>query len=156
MRKHLLLVATSTLIETLFVLSAAAVEMRPGLWELTTQVEQNGAGSTRPQRSRCVTAEAAEAARTKSDFDISAHAKKSLNSRFGRDACKLTDEKNSRDLISWRLQCTGKSSAEQEGVARFDSPEHYTLAIRTSMTSAGKTVTSVVKVEGRHRGECPK
>lgn len=156
MRKRLLLVATSTLINISFVLSAAAVEMQPGLWELTTRVEQDGAASTRPTRSRCVTAEAADAARTKTDFDIAARSKKLLNSRFGQDACKLTDEKNSQDLISWRLRCTGVRSAEQEGVARFDSPRHYTLTIRTTMTSADKTVTSVVTVEGRHRGECPR
>lgn len=156
MRRGFLLIATSALIAALSVVPAAAVEMQPGLWELTTKVDRDGAVSTRSPRSRCVTAEAANAARNKTDFDISAGAKAMLSARFGQDACKLIDAKNSRDLVTWRLQCTGNPSAEQEGTARFDNLRHYTLTIRTSVTARDKTVISVVTAEGKHKGECPR
>lgn len=151
-----LLVAASMLIEALPVLPAAAIEMQPGLWELTSKVDRNGAASTRPPRSLCVTAETANAARARTDFDLSGGAKAGLNARFGRDACKLVEAKNSQDLMSWRLQCTSSPSAEQEGTARFDNPRHYLLVIRTSITASNKTVTSVTTTEGRHIGECPR
>lgn len=156
MRKGSLLIATSTLIAALSALPAAAVEMQSGLWELTTKVDRDGALSTRSPRYRCVTAQAADAARARTDFDITSGAKAALSARFGRDACKLIDAKNGRDLMTWRLQCTGRPSAQQEGTARFDNPRHYTLIIRTSITTADKTVTSVVTAEGRHKGECPR
>ena len=135
---------------------AKAVDMQPGLWELTTKVDRNGAVSTRPPRSRCITPEAANAARAKTDFDISAGAKARLSARFGQDACKLIDTKNSQVLTTWRLQCTGSPRVEQEGTARFDNPRHYVLVIRTSMTVLNKTLTSVLTTEGQHKGECPR
>ena len=134
---------------------AAAVELQPGLWELTTKVDRNGAVSMRPPRSKCITAEKANAARTKTDLDIIAGVKAKLSAPSGRDACKLVDAKNSPDLMTWRLQCTaGSSSAEQEITARFDSPRHYVVVIRSSITFLNKTLTSVSTTEGQHKGEC--
>lgn len=130
--------------------------MQPGLWELTTKVDRDGAVSTRSPRFRCVSAEAANAARTKTDFDLSGGTRAMLSARFGSDACKLIDARNTRDMMTWRLRCTGSPRAEQEGTARFDNPRHYTLIVRTSMTAADKTVTSVATTEGRHKGECPR
>lgn len=153
MRAAFLFAVTSALISPA-VWPAVAVEMQPGLWEQTTKVERDGAVSTRSPRRKCVTAESASIARSKADFGFSAKAHALLRSRFGRDACKLIDAKNSQYLISWRLRCTGNPSAEQEGTVRFDRPRHYKLTIRTSMTSAGKTVTSVLTAEGRYVGEC--
>jgi hypothetical protein len=102
----------------------------------------------------CITAEAANAARTKTDFDISAGAKARLSTRFGQDACKLTDAKNSRDGFTWRMQCAGSRRAEQEGIARFDNPQHYVLVIKTSLIGPTKTGTSILTAEGRRKGEC--
>jgi len=138
----------------LFAASAEAIELQPGLWELTSKIDRNGTVSTRSPHSRCITAEAAKAARTKTDFDISAGNKVRLSGRFGQDACKIVDRKNSRALMSWRLQCTGSPRVEQEGTARFDSPRHYVLVIRTSITAQDKTFTSVLTTEAQYKGEC--
>jgi hypothetical protein len=155
-RRHFLAVTASTLINALSGLPTAAVEMQPGLWEVTTIVDHNGAVSTRSPRLKCINAEGPNAAGTNADFGFSADARAMLSARFGQDACKLVEAKNGKDLITWRLQCTGKLSAEQEGSVRFDNPQHYTATIRSSITSDKKTVTSTVTTEGRHRGDCPR
>ena len=141
---------------TYFAASAEAVDLQPGLWELTSKVERNGAGSTRQPRSRCITSKAADAARAKSNFDMSAIAKARLSARFGKDACKLVEAKNSQHLVTWRLRCAGSPGAEQEGTARFDDPRHFVVVIRTSITTRDKTYTSVVTTEGQYKGECPR
>jgi hypothetical protein len=129
--------------------------MQPGLWELTTGVNRNGALSSRPSRSKCVTTEAVNSMRAGTDFGMGADAQARLSAQFGRDACKIVETRNGQNLMSWRLQCTGKPGAEQEGVARFDNPGHYVLVVRTSMTIMNKTLTSVMTTEGQHKGQCP-
>jgi hypothetical protein len=142
-------------ITALSYLPAAAVEMQPGLWELTAKIDRDGAVSTHSPRSRCVSAESARAARTRTTFDLGGGAKAMLGARFGEGACRLTDTRNTRNLVSWRLQCTGSPRVEQDGAARFDNPRHYRLMIRTRMTAGDKTVTSIVTAEGQQKGECP-
>jgi hypothetical protein len=155
-RRGFVLVATGTLIKALCIWPATSAEMQPGLWELTSKVYRDGTVLARSPRFRCITAEIASAARANTDFDLSAGAKAMLSARFGQDACKLTDAKNSENLITWRLRCTGNRSTEQEGTVRFDNPRHYTLTVRTSMTAGDKTVASVLTAEGQHKGECPR
>lgn len=151
-----LLVATGTaLIAVSFGLPAAAVEMQPGRWELTTKVERDGAVSTRRPRSRCISRQAANAARDRTDLEIAAIVTSRPSAPLDKDACKVTDVKNSQDLMTWRLQCTGSPSVEQQVTTRFENPRHYVLVIRTSMTVLNKTSTSVLTTEGRHTGECP-
>ena len=156
MRRGVWLVAASAVITALSVFPTTAVEMQPGLWELTARIDRDGTVSTHSPRSRCVRAEAANRARAGTGFDLGAEAKAMLNARFGQDACKLIDAKNSRNLMTWRLQCKGNGRAEQEGSARFTNPRHYSLIIRTRLTAGDKTVTSVVTAEGQHKGECPR
>ena len=132
-----------------------AVEMQPGLWELTTKIERAGSVVKRPVRMRCETAEAANAASTQTDLDISRMVKEKLSGASGQDLCKLTDAKNSREMAAWRLQCAGKPDLEQVVTIRFDNPGHYVLVITTSVTALNRTfTTSVLTTEGRHKGEC--
>lgn len=154
--QRLLLVCAGAASLALMPLPAAAVDMQPGLWELTSKVDRDGVPESRPTRSQCITAEIANAARDRTDFGLGGGATARLNARFGKDACKLVETKNSPELMSWRLRCTGSPRAEQEGTARFDNPRHYLLVITTRLTAANKTVSSVTTTEGRHIGECPR
>lgn len=156
MRRGLLLVAFGTLVEAWCALPAASVELQPGLWELTGTIDRDGTVSARSPRLRCVTPEAAGAARAGAGFDLGAGARAALGARFGRDACRLTEAVRGETLVTWRLQCGGDPGAEQVGTVRFDGPRHYTLTIRTSLTAGARTVTSVLTAEGRHKGECPR
>lgn len=134
----------------------AAAEVQPGLWEVTGQVERDGTVTERRPRLRCVSPEMARTAAADGDLDLGAGARVMLNDRFGPDACRLTRDRSGDRLIGWRLTCAGDPGAEQEGTVRFESPRHYTVTVRTSMTSGDRKATSVVTVVGRHKGECPR
>lgn len=153
MHKGFMLVVASVLIDLAPVSHAAAVEMEPGLWQLTTRIDRDGVGATRPRYGRCVTAEQARAARTASALDIDTGFKAAA---AGQESCKLLDAKNGKDLMTWRLLCTGGTSAQREFTARFDNPRHYVAVTRTSVTTGGRTVTIVTTTEAQHKGECPR
>jgi hypothetical protein len=140
----------------LFALPAGAVDLAPGFWELTTKFESEGDVSERPSRSRCISATAAAAARTVESFALSAGAVAKLEAKFGKDACKLIETRNSTDSFSWWLGCAGNPGADQTGIASFDGPKHFTIEIRTVLRADGHSRSSVVTLEGRHMGECPK
>ncbi|MBA7467044.1 hypothetical protein ES707_02239 [subsurface metagenome] len=156
MHKGFMLVVASILFDVIPVPHAAAVELEPGLWQLTTRIDRDGVGSTRPQYGRCVTTEQARAASTASALDINTGFKAALGSSPSQESCRLLDAKNGKDLMTWRLQCTGSISAEREFTARFDNPRHYVTVTRTSITTGSKTVTVVTTTEARHKGECPR
>ena len=79
-----------------------------------------------------------------------------LGASVGHEACKLVGAKNGKDLMTWRLQCTGSTSAQREFTARFDSPRHYVMVTRTSITVRNKTFTIVSTTEAQYKGECPR
>jgi len=154
--KGFMLILASILIDVLPVSHAAAVEMEPGLWQLTTRIERDGVGTTRPRSGRCVTADQARAARTASALDIGTGFKTALGSSPSQESCKLSDAKNDKNLMTWRLLCTGGTSAEREFTARFDNPRHYVTVTTTRVTTGSKTVTIVTTTEAQHKGECPR
>jgi hypothetical protein len=156
MCRGFLLTATSALIEALCILPATAVEMQPGFWELTSRINRDGVGSTRPVRVRCVTAERANATRSMTDLDVNSGLSATLGASSGRDACKLTEAKSGKDVLTWRLQCTGSPSLTKEFSARVDSPRHYVAVTKTSITLGNKTLTVVSTTEGHYKGECPR
>lgn len=156
MHKGFMLVVASVLIDLAPVSHAAAVEMEPGLWQLTTRIDRDGVGATRPRYGRCVTAEQARAARTASALDFDTGFKTALGTSAGQESCKLLDAKNGKDLMTWRLLCTGGTGAQREFTARFDNPRHYVTVTRTSVTTGGRTVTIVTTTDAQHKGECPR
>lgn len=134
----------------------AALEMQPGLWEVTGTVERDGQISERRPRFRCVSPEMARTVATDGELELGAGARVMLDDRFGRNACRLTRDRTDDRVLVWQLRCTGTPAAEQDGTVRFESPRHYTVQVRTRMTSGDRTVASTVTTEGRHRGECPR
>jgi hypothetical protein len=138
-----------------FTLPTGAVELEPGFWELTTKFESEGDVSERPLRSRCISATAAAAAGTVEGIALSAGALAKLEEKFGKDACRLIETRNSTDVFSWWLACSGNHGADQTGIARFDGPKHFTVEIRTVVRADGLSRSSITKLEGRHKGECP-
>lgn len=132
-----------------------AVDIEPGFWELTGKFESEGQVSNRPPRSRCISAIEAAAARTAEGFALSAGAIARLEGKFGRDACRLVETRNSTEIFSWWLACAGNPGADQTGTARFDGLKHFTLEIRTVVRAGGRSRSSVVTIDGRHKGECP-
>jgi hypothetical protein len=133
-----------------------AVEMQPGLWELTTKVYRKYAVSIVRSRPSCITAESTKAARAMGDVDMISVVKGRLKPFFGQDACKITDTINGPQTATWHLKCAGSRSVEQVVIVQFDNPRHYQLVIKTSTVAQDKTRTSLLRMEGQHKGECPR
>jgi hypothetical protein len=153
MYKLLLFCAGTALLVSLR-LPAHAVEMQPGLWELTTTLDDYGTVSKHPPHRHCVTAEDAKAASSRSDDAIGDMLKGKLGADDIHKLCKVTEAKNISGLARWRVLCAGTPDLEQVVTARFDGPRHYTLVIKTSMTARNRTFTSTRTTEGYYKGEC--
>lgn len=143
-----LLVTAATAFLVMAAVPAVAVEMQPGLWEVSSKSERDGVVTTRPTKTQCITPEKAKEAsgRTSIEFSISR----------GSETCKIVDSQKTDKGMNWRMQCAGPIPAEQTGSSLFDSPQHYTTITKTTATAARKTLTSTMTVEGRRIGECPK
>ena len=134
---------------------AAAVDLKPGLWELTGAVERDGRSMPRPSQSRCISAKAAQASRIDSAFIEDLGALRQLRARLGKDACKIVESQNAPALLTWRVVCKGAIIIEQLGSVRAADPKRFDMDVTTRITNGEKWVTSRVTAEGRYKGECP-
>lgn len=126
----------------------AADRPQPGLWEVITKHERDGVGKTDPAKQRCITAEQARTFGTR-------EAVPAANSRNGM-TCKLADWQTLPDGASWRIACDGPLAAEQKGRYVFDTAQHFTSTMTTTVSTPGRERVSVLTIESRRIGECPK
>jgi len=146
MLSRLLLICAGATSLGLTAVPAKAVELQPGLWEMTSKTERAGVVKARPTKTRCITPE-----------QVKAFVDRAPYQKTGTDqSCKSADLKQAGDKMSWRIQCTGKLPMETNASYTFDNPQHDTALFRTTVTIMGKTASSTLTVEGRRIGECPK
>lgn len=126
----------------------AADRPQPGLWEVITRHERGGVGKTDPVKQRCITAAQASAFGSRDAVPVG-------NSRNGM-SCKLADWQTHPDGTSWRITCDGPLAAEQTGRYVFDSADHFTTTMTTTVSTPGRERVSVLSIESRRIGECPK
>ncbi|MBS0534129.1 MAG: DUF3617 family protein [Proteobacteria bacterium] len=126
----------------------AADRPQPGLWEVITKHERGGVGKSDPAKQRCITAEQAKSFGSRDAVPVA-------NSRNGM-TCKLADWQAQPDGTSWRIACTGAVAAEQTGRYVFDSAQHFTATMTTTVSTPGRERVSVLTIESRRIGECPK
>lgn len=136
-------------------LPASAIEMRPGLWALSTTIDRNGAVATRPSRTICVTAQKAAAARINRLADAVEVLKGKLDARLVGRNCQMFGAKSDAEATRWSLRCAGSSIVEQESRLKFESPDHFVLTIRTSGVVRDAPFAIVATTEGRRDGACP-
>jgi hypothetical protein len=135
---------------------ATAVEMQPGLWEVTVKAERGGVTTARPTKTRCITPEQARAAGSRTSIDLNGGTSTALRSRSGGETCKIVQSQKVGDVMTWRMQCAEPMRAEQIGRFAIDNPQHYTIVLKTMATVAQRSVTSTLTTEGRWIGECPR
>jgi len=126
----------------------AADRPQPGLWEVITKHERGGVGKTEPAKQRCITAEQAKNFGSRDTVPVA-------NSRNGM-TCKLADWQANADGVSWRIACSGAMTAEQSGRYVFDAAQHFTTTMTTTVSTPGRERVSVLTIESRRIGECPK
>lgn len=143
-----LFVVTGVVGLALSVAPVGAVEPQPGLWELASKTEQGGVTTQRPLRTKCVTPE-----------DVKAAAARDLGTTEfplrGR-TCKVVDLQKTDKQTTWRVECPGMFPAGQTGRIEFDTPQHYSSELTSSVEISGKTMSRTLTIEGRRVGECPK
>lgn len=125
----------------------AADRPQPGLWEVITKHERAGVGKTDPLKQRCITAEQAKSFGSREAIPA--------GDRNGM-TCKLADWQAHPDGTSWRIACSGAMTAEQTGRYVFDSAQHFTATMTTTVSTPGRERVSVLTIESRRIGECPK
>lgn len=135
---------------------AEAIDVKPGVWELTGSIERDGRVSVLPPGSRCISARAAADSREGAEFILNLGGFRSLEARLGHGTCKMAEAKNTGALLTWSFVCKGKAVVRQDGQVLADGPEHFTMQVRTQMTTGDRWLASTITTEGRYKGECPK
>ena len=124
----------------------AVSEPQPGLWKITSKLEQNNTTTALPSQTRCITPEHIK--RLDSIFAPK------LNSMPAE--CKSTAFQKTSKGMSWRILCHDKYTVDATANYVFDSPQHFTAVIKITSTSPDKTVNATTATEGQRIGECLK
>lgn len=135
---------------------AAAIEVKPGLWELTGTSVRDGRAVARPSQTRCISERAARASQNNTGFIDDLGAMQALKKRLGDDACRIAESHNDARQMSWRYLCKGSTMVEQLGSIRLDGPDRLDMEVTTRMTTGDKWISSTVTMQGRFLGECPR
>ncbi len=140
------IIAVAASVLALSSLRTAAVELQPGLWEVTTTRERGGTVTVRPKGIHCITPDKAKRLRP-GLFDES----------FGnRKSCSSSEWQTTASGARWRVRCLiDNHSVDSTASYQADSPQHYTSELKSSVTIAGTTATSTLRTEARRIGECP-
>lgn len=114
------------LASTVFIAAASSIE--PGLWQITTRLENGGVTSPPRLSSKCLTAD--EVSDLPTTFSPIAQ---TINSE-----CAPIERKFDGEKLTWRLVCKGQLDMELEGAFDFDSPHHYTGTVHSQASMAGQ------------------
>ena len=137
----------------LAMLATAAViaqsSMRPGQWEISTQMQMPNmpAGFQMPvtKTTRCVTPEQAK-------DPASTVPRDGGRGRGGKDDCKMSDMKASGSTITWSMACTSPDKITGTGEMTFTGDDSYTNTMKMVMPQGEMTM----KMTGKRVGDCTK
>ncbi len=123
---------------------AFAEGIEPGLWKITTRVDQGGTISPPLLSSKCLTE-----AQAKDVPEAFTPVSSTVNS-----TCAPIERHFDGRTLSWRLVCTGQFNVELNGNFDFDSPRHYLGSVRsrTAMVGQGMSDTRQL-IEGEWTAE---
>ena len=125
----------------------AQSQMRPGRWEVTTQMDMPGMPVKMPATTTtsCVTP---EQAKNPGDTigDPSGRGR-------GNSNCKATDQKIDGNKVTWKMACTGAQSMTGEGEMVFNG-DSYTG--KMNMTMAQMPGPMTLQITGKRVGDCEK
>ncbi len=122
-------------------------QMRPGRWEVTTQMEMPGMPMKIPPSTStsCVTPEQAN------------NPGSTLGDPGGRgrgnSSCKATDQKIDGNKVTWKMSCADKTTGEGEMVFKGDS---YAGKITMTMAQGPMPGPMTMQLTGKRVGDCEK
>ena len=113
------------------------VNMKEGLWEITSNLEIVGMGMHMPPTTytQCL---------TKNDM---------VPKDQEESQCRITDQKVSGNTVTWSMQCTGEGSMSMVGKITYSG---NTLQGTTTMTAdnPGGPMKMINTISGKRIGEC--
>jgi hypothetical protein len=118
--------------------------IRPGLWEVTMQMQMAGASIKMPEMksTRCVTPEDSK--------DPSRSLPTGPEGRGNQKSdCKVSDYKLSGNTATWKMVCTSPQAMTSTGEMTF-SDDSYTGTMKTEMAQGQMTM----KMAGKRVGDC--
>lgn len=115
-------------------LTCSAIEMRDGLWELTTTMNMPGMKMPPQKVKHCYTKE-----------DVKDQ-KKMVNTN--KD-CTVTELNTIGNRVSWKMKCSGKSPGTFSGETTFSADSYDSIM---NMQSQGMSMN--MKVKGKRIGAC--
>ena len=127
------------------VLPAAAAELQPGLWEISSKRVWNGVAAAEQSKTSCLTPEQSKKLAEMSPRPESLKA-----------GCETVNAQKTGDGFSVHIRCAGVASVDSTASYVFDSPRHFTGTTKSTVTRGQKVVINTLTVEGRLIGECPK
>lgn len=121
--------------------------MKPGMWEITTQMDMPGMPYKMPPMTfkHCVTPE----------MLAKDHGLGEQKSPPGTH-CERTQMKLSGNQAEWGLRCTGKSNMSGHGTMTWDSANSYHGVTHMTMDMNGHTTNMTQVMSGRRVGDCSK
>ncbi|MGC1776888.1 MAG: DUF3617 family protein [Xanthobacteraceae bacterium] len=130
----------------LFVSSAFADGIDPGLWTIIDRIENGGVISPPHISSKCLTSDqTGDLATTFSPVATT------VNSD-----CAPIERSLKGPLLTWHLVCKGQLNMDLSGEFNFDSPHHYTGTVHTKAEMPGMPpVDTQNTVEGHWVSACP-
>ena len=122
---------------------AAQSPMRPGRWDVTTQIEMANMPMKMPEMksTQCVTAE-----QLKDPASALANAPPGPD---GKQTCKMSDYKTVGSTVSWKMACSGPQALSGSGEITFAGD---TYAGITKMSTPQGEMT--MKLNGKRLGDC--
>jgi hypothetical protein len=141
-RKIALILPTLILIARFPCAWAGGLAADPGLWKVTVSSAQTG----------------------QTHSDTNCIRKADLNdpgAAFGQppsnaqESCKRAKFEQTSKSVAWKFECSGQATMKSEGNVTFDTPTHYTGAIRLTGTMMGRPIDNTIQMEGHRIGECP-
>jgi len=124
-------------------LGAQAHPMRPGLWEITSQMEMPNMPMKMPESkmTQCVTAEQLK--------DPAAAMMAGGPGGKPNSACKVSDSKTSGSTVSWKMACPPPQVLDGTGEMTFKDDTYS-----GNMTMKTDKGTMTMKVAGKRLGDC--
>ena len=145
---------TVSLIALAMLATAAVIAqsgMRPGQWEITTQMQMPNmpnlpAGIQMPstKTTQCITADQAK-------DPANTVPRQTGRGRGGKDDCRMSDYKTTGSTISWSMACTSPDKVTGTGEMTVGD-DSYTSTIKMVMAQGEMTM----KMSGKRIGDCAK
>ena len=126
---------------------AADSPMKPGLWEISVQMQMSGAPYQVPPRTlrQCITPQ-----------QLGANGGVPKPQMPPNSQCKMASFHHDGNTTDWSMVCSGQMQAHGEGSMTYDSATAYHGTMNMSMDMAGHQTVMKQSMSGKRIGDCSK